>query len=142
MKVSVIAAACLMLFACKEKNLSFQEAKGRNLTVQIMKINNNQDKSEMIYQVRLLPDKSIMEKLTAEKRNEIWYRMDSCFYIKTKDAKISANLVQPIANGQTQNFEFMLSFLVDNAITDSSTLVYQDKYLNKETYNFKLNLQN
>ncbi|PJJ79986.1 hypothetical protein [Mucilaginibacter auburnensis] len=142
MKWLSVIICWFVLMGCGAKKNGFEEVKGSKLVVQVKNMNSGADDTEISYQVKILPERSLTEKLSPEQKNNLWYKMDSCFYIQTEKIKVTPNLVQPIANGQSGNYEFMLSFPADSAINDASTLVYKDKYLNKETYNFKVNLKN
>jgi hypothetical protein len=136
--------ACLPLianfFSCKQTKSSFKELTDHGLTIQIMKLQDpSKDKMDITYSVRLLPDK----KLIAEKDNSVktalWYRMDSCFYLQAGKKKIYADIVQPIANGVSGGFEYLLSFDAGAVANDKWNLIYQDKYLNHRKYMLNTN---
>ena len=96
------------------------------------------DLTSLVYAARLIPDKIIQKKSDSSK-TKLWYKMDSCFYIQSGKNKVYAGLVQPIANGSTGSFEYMLSFdMQGDNFKKNKSLVYQDRYLNHMRYAISL----
>lgn len=127
-----------MFASCKHKN-PFMEAKDADLTVQVMPLPATPDDSNTIsYKARVIPDKQLMESKTREEKNALYYKMDSCFYINSAQGKNYAVMVQPIANGVSGTYEYLLQFESAPKVIDSINLVYQDKYINKKAYRLKI----
>jgi hypothetical protein len=129
---------CFVLFtiliSCKHQS-SIKELTIKGLTIQIKKMENEPgDLTSVVYAARLIPAKTIQKESDTSK-TKLWYKMDSCFYIQNGKEKIYASLVQPIANGISGSFEYMLSFdSQDDGFKRDKILVYQDRYLNHIKY--------
>ncbi|WP_147322018.1 hypothetical protein [Mucilaginibacter conchicola] len=95
------------------------------------------DTAIVAYRLRLVPSatfRTIHPDLGAD---HFWYRMDSCFYLNEKGRPRYPLLVQPVANGAKDNFEYILQFGREMQ-TDSAELVYSDRAAGTATYKFKL----
>jgi len=142
MKVNILfySLSCLAVFASCKHAKPLMEARDADLTVQIMAIDDSsKDEQAVSYRARLIPDKKLMEGKTREEKNSLYYQMDSCFYFTVAGVKTYAALVQPIANGVSGSYEYLLQFEKPKLInTDTLSLVYQDKYINKKTYDVRL----
>jgi len=111
------------------------EVKDKDLAIQVIKIENQQnDRQDLSYAVRLTPDKHILLPGDNKMTTALWYHMDSCFYLSQGKKKIYPAIIQPIANGIGGTFEYYVAF--DESIKENKPLrlVYQDKYLNKKKY--------
>lgn len=130
----------LSLFASCKHSRPFMEAKDADLTVQIMAMDDSSnDQHSISYRARLIPDKQLMEGKTREEKNALYYQMDSCFYFTVGGVKTYAALVQPIANGVSGSYEYLLQFEKPKLLnTDTMSFVYQDKYINKKTYDVRM----
>lgn len=128
-----------LLSACSQRNDSFNEVRDKDIAVQIMKLENTGSNVDiMSYKVRLIPEEKLMKEKSQDVKNALWYKMDSCFYLQKGGKKIYANMVQPIANGVTGTFEYLLDFETENTSGLHGNLVYQDKYINQHQYQLKL----
>ena len=126
-----------MLAGCKKKD-SFTEVKRDRLTIQIRKLPGSADMAGGVsYAARIIPDKGLAANDIALK-TKMEYRADSTFYIRSGKQKIYADLVQPVANGVAGTFEYLVSFSGGDNEYKNGTLVYQDKYLNHQKYDFSL----
>ena len=129
----VLLAMATMLCACKSQNRLLQTGDS-SLTVQVMRLPAD-DKATVSYKVRLITSKSLLEGKTTEQKNAMWYKMDSCFYLQQGTGKIYAALVQPVANGVSNTYEYLVEFDNDKEIVDDNVaMVYDDKYLNRRKY--------
>jgi len=139
MKKAILILSLIILASCGHGNSSFSEIKDHDLTIQVMQLKDDGD-SIITYKARLTPDKQLLETKSKDEKQALYYTMDSCFYINKGNIKIYAALVQPIANGVSGSYEYMLQFEKDKKLnTDSINLVYQDKYINRKTYSLKMN---
>jgi len=96
------------------------------------------DGASLDYAVRLLPGKALEATLDGKTKTALCYGMDSCFYLLAGGQKVYSAIVQPIANGVSGSFEYMLSFVVDDLKGGKWSLVYQDRYLNHKKYTLSL----
>ena len=110
-------------------------AKDHDLTVEVVQIKNDPgDETQTSYRARLIPEQKLMEDKTWDERNALSYRMDSCFYIDGAKGRKYAALVQAVANGQKDSYEYLLEFEKDKeGNTGPENMVYRDKYLNGKT---------
>ena len=130
----------MIMGSCRHKDRSFKEIIGNGLTIQVEQLKNvENDSTGITYKARLIPDKQIMEGKTQQEKTALYYRMDSCFYIADGNKKVYASMVQPIANGVAGSYEYLLGFeLNSQERKDSIDMIYQDKYINRQTYRLKL----
>lgn len=128
-----------ILGGCKKKD-ALIEVKRDRLTIQIRRLPQDANAAnEMTYAARIIPDKGLIAANDAALKTKMEYRADSTFYIRRGKQKIYADLVQPVANGVAGTFEYLVSFSGGNDDYKNRTLVYQDKYLNHQKYDFNLN---
>lgn len=122
-------------FACRQNREPIREIKDEILTVQVKKIDNReQDQHLQAFAVRLSPGKDAASTLNAQAKTALWYGMDSCFYVVDRGKKVYSTIVQPIANGVTDNFEYMLSFEITDLKAGNWNLIYADKYISHKKY--------
>jgi len=142
MKVNDIfySLICLTVLASCKHAKQPMEAKDGDLTVQIMAMDDSSnDEHSVSYRARLIPDKRLMEGKTRDEKNALYYKMDSCFYFINGGVKTYASLVQPIANGVSGSYEYLLQFEKTPPLnTDTLNFVYQDRYINKKNYGIKM----
>lgn len=127
--------ALAVLGSCKQRS-GVSQTKDGDMVVQVMQLprsagDNNDDIS---YKVRIIPSKTLMEGKATVDKNGLYYRMDSCFYIKNGGKKQYPDLVQSVANGISGTYEYLLQFEKDDQPADSIDMVYQDRYINKKAY--------
>jgi hypothetical protein len=82
----------------------------------------------------MIPVDAVMQ--PASSKTALMYRMDSCFYLQAGKKIIYAALVQPVANGLSGTFEYLVSFDSVEAEKEGYKVVYHDRYLNKAKYVF------
>ncbi|WP_139112905.1 hypothetical protein [Mucilaginibacter sp. PPCGB 2223] len=89
--------------------------------------------------MRLIPDKQLIEEKSSNQKTALYYKMDSCFYIAEGLKKNYAVMVQPVANGVSGTYEYLLEFENGNAPqADTINLIYNDKYINQKSYSLKI----
>jgi hypothetical protein len=127
------------LLSCKHKG-KLNEIKDKDISFQVIQLKDKaEDGTGLSYKARLLPDRKLIEALTKENKEALYYRMDSCFYIQNGNNKIYAAMVQPIANGISGSYEYLLDFELDRRQKeDTINLVYRDKYINHQEYQLKI----
>lgn len=111
------------------------------MVIQVMKLKGGQEESSVIkYGVRIFPDKQLLLVLSEENKQALWYKMDSSFYIKSGSKKYYADMTEPIANGQKNNFEYLLMFEIAPEMNFKDiTLAFNDQYLGYKTHYLQLN---
>jgi hypothetical protein len=136
----VMISLFLMLFACNGNKGSIKQVRDSDLLVQVRQMKGEQDApNTMDYAVRITPDKKLVAGKEDSFKTSFWYSMDSCFYIMNGNTKVYSAIVQPIANGLTGSFEYMLSFGTNDLKAGNWNLIYEDKYLNHKKYTLNLN---
>jgi hypothetical protein len=130
-----IGVSMAFFFSCRQRTPPLNEVKNKDITIQFIQLKAEDGDSMLTYKARVIPDKKLMTEINRSEKNNLLYRMDSCFYISNGSYKIYASMVQPIANGVSGTFEYLLEFGVSNADKkDSINLVYHDRYINQQTY--------
>jgi hypothetical protein len=124
---------------CKRSDKNFREIKNDDVTIQLTRLEGAKQSEGSGYKFRIIPSPTYISKhkLLSDK---FWYHMDSCFYTEKNGFKTFA-FIQPIANGQKANFEYLLQF--DPAAvsgSDSLKLVYDDKFITQKNYTFNIQL--
>jgi hypothetical protein len=128
---AIIALA--VLSACGSNKGDQRMIGDKQLTIQVQKLEADDNKSRSI-QVRLFPDKAALAELSAVRRQNLWYQMDSCFYLETGTKKIYPSSVSPIANGLSASLEYLVNFNETVPPNVDVRLIYQDRYLNNKKY--------
>jgi|SRR6185437_7801888 len=123
--------------ACRRDKNSVKEIKDHGLTVQVIKMEGEPaggNTNTASYSARLIPDKGLISEKDSKIKTALWYSMDSSFYLQAGKKKIYAEIIQPIANGLVNRYEYMLSFDLTGLKGDKWSLIYQDKFLNHRKY--------
>jgi hypothetical protein len=128
---AIIALA--VLSACGSNKGDQRMIGDKQLTIQVQKVSAD-DGRRRTMQVRIFPKREALSGLNTAGRENLLYRMDSCFYLETGTQKVYPSAVLPVANGMSAAFEYLVSF--DGAIAPKGNirLIYQDRYLNKKKY--------
>lgn len=130
----IIAATIVLALSCHKGGQQVKEIKDKELTLQVSPLKDN-DAEALNYKARLTFDKQAAAGMTREVINKYYYKMDSCFYIKSGNGKQYADLVQPVANGVSGSYEYLVEFASGPAVTgDSINMVYQDRYTSHKQY--------
>ena len=143
-KTGRIVTGLLILFlavSCRRVNKSFKESKDADMAFQIMDLpNDSADDNTLNYKVRIIPQKKLMETSTMHDKTSMYYDMDSCFYIiDDKHEKIYPSLVQPVANGVKDTYEYLLDFELNTGLAKQElNIIYADRYINHKSYVIKL----
>ena len=134
-----LACAFYLFFTvtgCKSGHPAAREIDDRDMDVQVVLLDSTPGNGNT-YKARLIPDKKLFDEKDAVSKNAMIYKMDSCFYLQSGTKRVYASLVQPVANGITGTFEYLLEFEKNDG--NSWDFVYQDKYINHKKYSLKLN---
>lgn len=117
----------------------YKELKSKTMVLQLMKMEEKNDTSALAYKIRIYPAKAWEEQATPADRNHLNYQMDSCFALKTGKTAHNPAFVQPVANGVTGSFEYLVSFAIDSTVKMKPLqLIYTDKYIDGRTYTLDL----
>lgn len=128
----------LQLYACKDRD--FKEISNGDVRIQLTRLKGANQNDGSGFKFRLLPSRSFAAAHQLRTEN-FWYHMDSCFYTEKDGVKTYVAMVQPIANGVKDNFEYLLQFDPEMAAaSDSVRLVYYDKYITRQHYTFNIQL--
>jgi hypothetical protein len=111
----------------------------KQLTIQVQKAPTEDDQSRSV-RIRIFPEREALSGLSRDGRENLLYRMDSCFYLEAGIKKIYPSAVLPVANGISSGYEYLVSFDVPVAPKGHIRLIYQDRYLNKKKYELYNNL--
>lgn len=149
MRTQQIAALLIIitLFACNRSNIrsqnDFKETQDSDVVIQVMKLNDSiPDTSVLKYGVRIFPSKKMAKILTDKSKENLWYKMDSSFYLQSGPLKVYASLTEPISNGQKNNFEYLLIFEKTSRLSPNDLkLAFNDQYISHKTHYFQLNAQ-
>jgi len=129
-----------IIFSACDRKSHIDQDKHDGLMVQVIKMPAEANDGGIInFSTRLIPDKNTMADLNQNLRTGLSYRMDSCFYLLNGTHKTYPNIVQPIANGVSSDFGYLLSFDAVDLKKAKWQLTYQDKYLNHKIYHIVLN---
>jgi hypothetical protein len=108
-------------------------------TVELLKLK-AADTSSLNYSVRIYPSKQWLVEKKDKRSIEMNYEMDSCFYIRNSGKTFRPVMIQPIANGLADCFEYMVSFDLEPSMEGPKpVLFYRDKFITKNLYSFQLN---
>jgi hypothetical protein len=137
----------LCLFAgvngCHSQQNQSLQVKDSAMTIQVMRLQNDpSDDQVYTYKARLTPQKMLLAEKNQDVKNALFYQMDSCFYLESGAKKVYASLVQPVANGISGSFEYLLQFEKANNSDNNLSFIYQDKYFNHKKYSLKLSPNN
>ncbi|MDB5146545.1 MAG: hypothetical protein JWQ57_565 [Mucilaginibacter sp.] len=94
------------------------------------------DNKGLAFKAMLVPSATLIADSGKALNLAMTFKNDSAFFIEKNGEKIFAAMVQPVANGIKGSFEYLILF---NPVqqTDTLSVVYQDKFLNKKRYTFK-----
>jgi hypothetical protein len=122
-----------LLISCRPVLPPLREARDQDLVVQFLQLD-QQGNGPVSYQARIQPARQLLEQAGKSGREALAYRMDSCFYISRGPQKIYPAMVQSVANGVQNTFEYLIQFNTNQEPADSDILIYQDRYLNQKNY--------
>jgi len=131
-EIRLFAAAMLALCAGCSRPKVYQTADDQ-LALQIAKLGNDDD-SVSTFKVRLRLLSPVLTELAKDNNEAMYYRADSCFYLSDGNRKVYPLMLQPIANGASYTYEYLISFPQKYAGHVPVNLTYQDHYFNRRTY--------
>jgi len=139
MKLLAIILVTIITACTTGKNYGLSQIEGENYTVHVMKLQGANNGTSG-YKVRVLPTQKILDEQGKQLQEALWYQIDSCFYITKDDAIIKPDLVQPIANGVVNCYEYMLVFNDVPALVGNGemTFVFNDRHITREKYLIRL----
>lgn len=111
----------------------------KQLTIQVQKVADRDDEGKSV-RVRIFPERVAFSGLDRAGRENLLYRMDSCFYLENGAQKIYPSAVLPVANGLSTGFEYLVSFEGTSSAQIRMRLIYEDRFLNKKRYELYNNL--
>lgn len=141
MRLPVIVLITIIASCTVDKKLGVSEIAGENYTIQVMPLpmHGDDDGRTSGYKVRILPTQKISDEYGKQLQEKLWYQTDSCFYITERSTPIKPALVQPVATGVVNCYEFMLVFEgLSASANDERTLVFNDPNITREKYAIKL----
>ena len=127
----------LFLYACHSKS-SFRQAGDKDLKIQLENISNSAVDGDISYAARITPEKGLFTSADKSAKEGMMYRVDSCFYLQAGREKVYPQLTQPVADGLSGTFEYLVTFAIRHFDEHKWNFVYQDKYLTKRKYMLKL----
>jgi hypothetical protein len=128
----------LVLSACSGKEPAYREIKDRDLIIRFGRVVNSLD-GPVTLKVRLIPSAEMLGQLDKQAKENLIYRMDSCFYSGSDKKTAYPEIVQYIATGSEKVYEYLVSFEDLPVSAAGATITYRDRYMNKKKY--KLILQ-
>lgn len=147
-KIWILFTVSAIGFGCKsparrwlDQLATFRETSGAMLTIRVMKMQAIPgDTSTFSYQVRISPSKSWLENNGQSQNINFFYHMDSCFSVLSGSRRFPPAILQPVSNGLSGCYEYLLSFNLEPAIKGHNVkLVYQDKFIDGKKYSLQLN---
>lgn len=137
LKILFTFLTILFFYACSHKS-AVRQTGDKDLTLQLVNISDRKVKGDISYAARIIPGKGKYSSAGKSLKESLMYRMDSCFYLEAGKQKVYSQLTQPVANGLSGAFEYLVTFDIDNFDEHKWNFVYQDKYLNQKRYTLKL----
>lgn len=122
----------VILWGCSKKPAHY-EYNDENITIKVMKMDNTADTGEMVFTARIIPAK-LAARVNDSLKMKMIYGMDSCFYLQTGKKISYPAIIQPIANGISGTFDYMVSFDNSAVVAPGFEIIYQDKHLNHRKY--------
>lgn len=110
----------------------------KELTVQLADISSPAVAGDLSFAARIIPDREKFGTSLKRSKENLLYRMDSCFYLQKGAVKVYSQLTQTVANGLSVSFDYLVTFDIDHFDEQKWNFIYLDKYLNKKKYTIKL----
>ncbi|WP_439697093.1 hypothetical protein ACFGVS_01025 [Mucilaginibacter sp. AW1-7] len=120
----------------------FREVRSATLSLQALRMKESaRDTAELNYKVRIYPSRAW---LGANSRNgraaDFYYHMDSAFTVKYGNQTMQPQLVQPVANGLSTCFEYLVTIAVTPGLKMKTlSILYRDRFIDGKTYEMNLN---
>ena len=147
-KACILLTVAVMLVCCKSPTqrwfdhlAAFKETGNKKLSIRIMKMKTaSADTNTISYQVRIYPSRSWLESNGQSQNINFFYHMDSCFFLQAGAKNVPPALLQPVSNGISGCYEYLLTFNSEPAVKGHKIeLVYQDKFIDGRKYSLQLN---
>jgi hypothetical protein len=133
----ILAVLCCCWLACKRPDPGLRLVTYSGFNLHLINIK-SADSATTAYKVRvILTETKLKEQVTSEITHGLLYNTDSLFYIQESKRKVYPILIQPVANGVANTFEYLIDFDKKENEADAS-MIYHDKYLTKKDYRVKL----
>lgn len=130
----------LVIIVSCSSGKGFWELSDGDMRLQLMDMDSGPEGVEtQSFRFRIYPGKAISDRMDAEARSAMWYKMDSSVYLLTGAGKIYPIAIEPVSNGVKNSFEYLILFENTVAKVKDLSLVYQDNYLTRKSYSFILN---
>jgi hypothetical protein len=131
----------IFITACNlTKKPAFREITDDNYTIQVMPLQKNENGSTG-YKVRISPKERVLDEAGKQLQDILWYKTDSCFYMTKDNADIQPELVQPVASGIANCYEYMVLFNDEiPSLSNGAYLefVFNDRHITREKYIIRL----
>ena len=136
MKTKIILILIMISCACKSTN-NVMQVSDQQIALQVVSL--DESDNEVSFKARVVvTSKDLVAKLSSAIAQKMTYQSDSIFYITNGKQKIFPALIQPVANGVANTFEYLIDF--DCRLPEKGlVMVYSDQYLTKKTYQLILN---
>jgi hypothetical protein len=134
---ALFALSFFCLYGCAHKTALRQTA-DKDLTFQLVDVSNKDAENDISYGARIIPSNSFKEADNKAAKENLMYRMDSCFYLQSGLKKVYPQLTQPVANGLKRTFEYLVTFDLPSFDEHKWFFVYEDRYLNRKKYTLDL----
>jgi hypothetical protein len=117
----------------------FGESKSPGVLIRAIKIKpESGDSTELTYKIRVYPSNA--ENAKSALTEHFYYHADSLFYFRCGKAVVTPRSVQPIANGLTDCFEYLVSVEITSAIKlHKLSLVFHDQMVDDRDHIIQLN---
>ena len=118
----------------------YKEVHSKDLSFQALKMKTISDTASFYYRVRITP--SAKNSPAYSDQVNLYYRMDSAFYLKAGAQTIKPVMVEAVPNGIKGCYEYLLSFDINKKMQSTPVdLVYQDQFIDRKPYTISLNQQ-
>ncbi len=136
--VSAILIATAFMAGCKQES-KINTIQDDGIAIEVRRLDDHKLLSgldgECIYDVRIsTQDPALFEQVS---RQNMWFKMDSCFWVVENGTNVYPEIIEPVSNGQRNSFEYIIHFKGD--FYNNTGLFFKDTFINKKTYKVALN---
>lgn len=109
MKNSRVFIWIIVIIVSCSSGKGFWELSDGDMRLQLMDMDSGVEGEEtQSFRFRIYPGKTITDRMDAEARSAMWYKMDSCVYLLKGTNKIYPVAIEPVANGVKNTFEYLV----------------------------------
>jgi hypothetical protein len=126
-----------VFYGCGHKS-GLRQTGDKNITFQLVNISQKGADNDVSYGARIIPAKGLQAANSRTAKENLMYRMDSCFYLQSGLTKVYPQLTQPVANGLKSTFEYLVTFDMPSFDENKWFFVYDDRYLDRKKYMLNL----